>query len=257
MPDETNSTPVPAENAVAPLGEAPTPVVPEVVTPPEPVPEQTPLSETPESVSETPVETPALSAQAPAPSEPTDMPSGAPEASATRDTSVVVEDTSVENVPLPEEVSTGTVELAGMAENPEGIRVGGEVAVGAGQGGGPDFAVVKSGVVGPSGDENLGTTAQSTPNEPLGNLQSVQTLSTGFVLGLFEKGRSAIQVRKRKKLERVMGLFAGQASITNDEVEKLLHVSDATATRYLSTLEQEGRVRQEGKTGHAVSYFKV
>jgi Fic family protein len=53
-----------------------------------------------------------------------------------------------------------------------------------------------------------------------------------------------------------MGLFAKKPSITNDEVEKLLHVSDATATRYLSHLEQQGRIMQTGKTGHAVSYTK-
>ena len=45
--------------------------------------------------------------------------------------------------------------------------------------------------------------------------------------------------------------------VTNDEVEKLLHVSDATATRYLSALEKEGRIRQVGKTGHGVVYSKI
>ena len=45
--------------------------------------------------------------------------------------------------------------------------------------------------------------------------------------------------------------------ITNDEVEKLLHVSDATATRYLSVLEKEGKVKQVGKTGIGVVYEKI
>ncbi len=45
--------------------------------------------------------------------------------------------------------------------------------------------------------------------------------------------------------------------ITNDEVEKLLRVSDATATRYLSALEKEGKIRQVGKTGHGVVYSKI
>lgn len=74
---------------------------------------------------------------------------------------------------------------------------------------------------------------------------------------LFAKAQSAIQFRKRKKLDRAMSLFAKQAKITNDEVEKLLHVSDATATRYLSTLEKEGKIKQNGKIGHAVSYSKI
>src|SRR3989344_1172311 len=37
--------------------------------------------------------------------------------------------------------------------------------------------------------------------------------------------RDAIQFRKRKKLDRVMSLFLEKSKITNDEVEKLLHVS--------------------------------
>jgi len=69
--------------------------------------------------------------------------------------------------------------------------------------------------------------------------------------------RNAIQFRKRKKLDRVMSLFLKQSKITNDEVEKFLHVSDATATRYLSILEKEGKIKQNGKTGHMVSYSRI
>lgn len=45
--------------------------------------------------------------------------------------------------------------------------------------------------------------------------------------------------------------------ITNNDVEKLLHVSDATATRYLNILEREGAIRQVGKTGSTVYYTAV
>ena len=69
--------------------------------------------------------------------------------------------------------------------------------------------------------------------------------------------RNAIQFRKRKKLDKVMSLFLKQSKITNDEVEKFLHVSDATATRYLSILEKEGKIKQNGKTGHMVSYSRI
>ena len=71
------------------------------------------------------------------------------------------------------------------------------------------------------------------------------------------KAQQAIQFGKRKKLDRVMSLFAKRTNITNDEVEKLLHVSDATATRYLSILEKENKIKQTGKTGKAVSYSKI
>ena len=76
-------------------------------------------------------------------------------------------------------------------------------------------------------------------------------------LGLLAKAREMIQFRKRKKLEKIMSLFLKQASITNDEVEKLLHVSDATATRYLEQLEKEGKIKQSGRTGTGVSYSRI
>lgn len=73
---------------------------------------------------------------------------------------------------------------------------------------------------------------------------------------LLEKAKATILLRKQKKLLKIMTLFEKKDHITNDEVEKLLHVSDATATRYLSELEKQGRVVQHGKTGHAVSYMR-
>ncbi len=88
-------------------------------------------------------------------------------------------------------------------------------------------------------------TAQVMVNEPFAKLS------------LLAKAREMIQFRKRKKLEKIMGMFLKQSSITNDEVEKLLHVSDATATRYLSQLEKEGKIKQEGRTGKGVSYFRM
>ena len=54
-----------------------------------------------------------------------------------------------------------------------------------------------------------------------------------------------------------MDKLTEKGKITNDEVEKLLHVSDATATRYLDMLEKEGKIRQEGKTGKYVVYVKI
>lgn len=74
---------------------------------------------------------------------------------------------------------------------------------------------------------------------------------------LLIKARNAIQSRKRKKLDKVMTLFLKQSKITNDEVEKFMHVSDATATRYLSQLEKEGKIKQTGKTGKSVFYSKI
>ncbi len=74
---------------------------------------------------------------------------------------------------------------------------------------------------------------------------------------LLVKARNMIQFRKRKKLEKVMTLFLKKQKITNDEVEKFMHVSDATATRYLSQLEKENKIKQTGKTGKSVFYSKI
>ena len=74
---------------------------------------------------------------------------------------------------------------------------------------------------------------------------------------LLVMARNAIQFRKRNKLDKIMSLFLKQPKITNDEVEKFLHVSDATATRYLSQLEKEGKIKQNGKTGKGVSYSRI
>jgi len=74
---------------------------------------------------------------------------------------------------------------------------------------------------------------------------------------LLVKARATIQDRKRKKLEKILELLGKKEKITNDEVEKLLHVSDATATRYLSALEKEGKIQQVGKTGKAVEYTRI
>ena len=104
----------------------------------------------------------------------------------------------------------------------------------------------------PRNDENLAPVVNTAPQIP-----PSQTPAPSFIEDLLVRARSAIQTRKRKKLDAVMTLFGKRSGITNDEVEKFLHVSDATATRYLSILEKEGKVRQAGRTGKSVSYVKI
>ncbi len=95
-------------------------------------------------------------------------------------------------------------------------------------------------------------TPQIPVNEPLES-KSKPSLARELLI----QARNAIQFRKRKKLDKLMSLFLKHQKITNDEVEKFLHVSDATATRYLSQLEREGKIKQIGKTGHSVSYSQL
>ena len=62
---------------------------------------------------------------------------------------------------------------------------------------------------------------------------------------------------KHRNLTKIKELIATKDKITNNEVQKLLGISDATATRYLDDLEKEGVIRQVGKVGYQVYYEKV
>lgn len=69
-----------------------------------------------------------------------------------------------------------------------------------------------------------------------------------------------LEIQKRKKeagKRRIMNFMAGEGEITNHQTQDLLKVSDATATRYLEELEQEGLVRQVGRRGRAVHYIRM
>lgn len=115
-------------------------------------------------------------------------------------------------------------------------------------------------------------TAQIPVNEPISGEsvqieaevpkteQSIQNPikpQAGTFSNLLIKAREAVQFRKRKKLDKIMSMFEKHQSISNDQVEKLLHISDATATRYLSILEKEGKIRKSYPKGRSVSYKKI
>ena len=97
----------------------------------------------------------------------------------------------------------------------------------------------------------------SSPESSPTQAEPVSVPKPNLVRDLLNKARFAIQTRKRVKLDRIMTLFAKRTNITNDEVEKFLHVSDATATRYLEILEKENKIKQSAKTGKGVSYSKI
>ncbi len=67
-----------------------------------------------------------------------------------------------------------------------------------------------------------------------------------------ERGKNKAEHKKT-----IMTLFSTDgARITNDDVQKLVNVSDATATRYLDELEQEKQITQVGREGKYVYYEK-
>ena len=62
---------------------------------------------------------------------------------------------------------------------------------------------------------------------------------------------------KQEHLSKVLEMLGGQNEISNDQVQAALGVSDATATRYLQELENQGKLVQVGSRGRQVIYRKV
>lgn len=62
---------------------------------------------------------------------------------------------------------------------------------------------------------------------------------------------------KAENIVKLKEHLKGVSEITNDDVQSLLKVSDATAVRYLDELEKEGIIKQVGKTGKYTYYEKL
>lgn len=61
--------------------------------------------------------------------------------------------------------------------------------------------------------------------------------------------------KKEARLAKVVELAKEKGRITNVDIEKLLHVSDATASRYGTILVQRGLLKREGKGRGAYYLF--
>jgi predicted HTH transcriptional regulator len=68
----------------------------------------------------------------------------------------------------------------------------------------------------------------------------------GFISGQMEK-----KVENKKK---ILEFVQANGKIQNNDVEKLVSVSNATAERYLDELEKEGKLTQHGVIGQSVFY---
>jgi Fic family protein len=85
---------------------------------------------------------------------------------------------------------------------------------------------------------------------------SAQQNQTSFIRALLAKANAKLGSNKQKKLDKVMLLAQKKGFITNAEAQELLHCSDATATRYLSKLVQQGRLNCTDGS-HWVKYLFV
>lgn len=94
------------------------------------------------------------------------------------------------------------------------------------------------------------------PQTPQPVPQSTQNIDqTALIHNLQTKARAKIQEHRQKKLEKVIEDAQQHQTVTNDEVQKLTRVSDATATRYLVDLVKQGRLVREGSPRHAKYRF--
>lgn len=99
----------------------------------------------------------------------------------------------------------------------------------------------------------------SAPAPQTSDTSQTQSLAqqdqTGFIRSLFIRAQAKIQFNKQKKLDKIIQFAQKKKIITNDDVQKLLRVSDATATRYLVKLVQQGRFARAGNPRDAKYQF--
>jgi len=62
---------------------------------------------------------------------------------------------------------------------------------------------------------------------------------------------------KQVNIGKILTFLETHDNVANKDVEKILGVSDSTATRYLTDLEQKGVIKQMGTDGQGVYYEKV
>lgn len=83
---------------------------------------------------------------------------------------------------------------------------------------------------------------------------------TGVALGMYIARRnnggliSEQEVRKTKNKQKILEFIQANGKTQNNDVEKLVGVSNATAERYLDELEKEGKLTQHGTIGQNVFY---
>lgn len=99
-------------------------------------------------------------------------------------------------------------------------------------------------------------TVTSSNSGPVVNQASVATSTIGnHVLDQNERkrGNSKRLQNRDEALAKILAFARTKAEITNDDIEKLLHCSDATASRYLKMLVVRGQLTRRGK-GRGAAY---
>ena len=68
--------------------------------------------------------------------------------------------------------------------------------------------------------------------------------------------KSAVETASQKdaRKQKALAMLREKGDLSNSEIRKELGISSRTAVRYLDELEAEGKLKQVGKIGHAVTY---
>jgi Fic family protein len=72
---------------------------------------------------------------------------------------------------------------------------------------------------------------------------------------LLAKAQAKIQSNKQKKLDKIAQFAQKKQIIANEDIQKLLHISSATATRYMVKLVEQGRLARVGSPRDAKYQF--
>jgi len=85
---------------------------------------------------------------------------------------------------------------------------------------------------------------------------------TILIVRELRKSRSPALIKKQvqdkaEHKQKILELLDKQDKITNDEVQKLLGISDKTVERYLNELQKDGKIKRVGETGKWVFYTKT
>ncbi len=84
---------------------------------------------------------------------------------------------------------------------------------------------------------------------------SAQQDQIGFIRGLLVKAQAKIQINKQKKLDKIILFAQKKKTVANEDIQLLLHVSSATATRYLVKLVEQGHLAHVGNPRDAKYEF--
>ena len=178
-------------------------------------------------------------------SAPADMPPEAPESSINDDSSAPVED---QNPPINQPESNGSEKPISTPNEPEAPVDGQSAPVD------NNSSIPEPIQPAPVQSAPVSAPTPLTPIAPQ-TQPSAQQDQVGFIHSLLIKAQAKIQSNKQKKLNEIIQLAQKKQTIKNEDVQKLLRISSATATRYLVKLVQQGHLIRVGSPRDAKYQF--